>query len=95
MQAQVIQKENISDLNFMKNEILVCPEMKSERFRLLKQGEVLGNNYKHKLKILFHSAEGKWIVMTAIWFVTEAHIQLKGGVIIPVRAVEDVILNSI
>lgn len=94
MKSNIIQKEEISRLNFSDKEVLNSSEKINERYHLLKRGEALGNAYKHKLKILFQTTEGRWAVYTTIWFATEIHIQLKGGVVIPVKAIEDVVLNS-
>jgi len=94
MEANVIQKEEINGLKFGKEEVLDSSEKKMLRYHLLKQGELLGNAYKQKTKLFFRTLEGHCMVYTTIWFANETHVQLKGGVMIPVRVIEDVMLST-
>lgn len=91
METTSIKKEDIGKLNFNKNEVLTCTDKIAKRYNILKHSAVLGNSYKHKLKIIFHSLEGRWIVYTTIWFASESFIQIKGGIVIPVNVIEDII----
>ncbi len=95
MKINQINKEDIAALTFNNIEVLTSNEQKFERSNLLKQGAILGNAYKHKLKILFRTSEGTWAVYTTIWMATEYHVQLKGGIMIPVNAIQNIILTSI
>ena len=95
METTLIQKEEIKNLKFKKSDVLKESDKIHLRYDLLKQGEILGNSYKHKLKIMFHSIEGSWMVYTTVWFVSEAYIQIKGGTIIPISAIEDVAINTL
>lgn len=95
METMLIQKEEIKNLKFPKQDVLNVSEQISLRYNLLKQGEILGNSYKHKLKIVFHSLDGPLLVYTTVWFVSEAYIQIKGGTIIPISAIEDVFINGL
>ena len=92
MNTLIIAKEKINQLHFSNKEVLESSEMKIMRFNLLKQGEALGNTYKHKVKIFFQSIEGSWMVYATVWLATETHVQLKGGILIPIKVIEEVTL---
>lgn len=49
----------------------------------------LGNN-KIKVKIIFQDSEGKKVVDTSIWGITEQNIILKGTTIIPIRSIHEI-----
>jgi len=51
---------------------------------------VLGNSYKHKIKIVFDSDEGLKEVHTTVWAFSEGYVVLKGSIYIPVDAVLEV-----
>jgi hypothetical protein len=79
-----IEKENIDALIFTYQ----CDGQQNQLKPILKKGEILGNGYKHKIKIGFHAIEGKFEVDTTIWATTEKYIVLKGGVSIPIQCIE-------
>lgn len=79
-----IAKENIDALIFNHQ----CEGQKGQLKPILKKGELLGNGYKHKIKIGFHAIEGKFEVDTTIWATTEKYVVLKGGVSIPIQCIE-------
>jgi len=53
---------------------------------------LLGNIDKVKCKIIFHAQEGDNCVETTIWAVTEKHVCLKGGVLLSISSITEVIL---
>lgn len=50
----------------------------------------LGNEFKSKTTVTFNTAEGPQSVETTVWSLTENHISLKGGVLIPLNSIIDV-----
>ncbi len=83
-----IEKENINALIFNYSKSGLTSELKP----LLKQGERLGNAFKHKVVIAFKALEGRFKVNTTIWATTEKYVVLKGGVSIPIECIEDISL---
>jgi len=55
MKTRIILKEEINNLIFLKREIIYRHEKKTLMHQLPPQEETLGNNYKHKIKIVFLS----------------------------------------
>jgi len=55
MKTRIILKEEINNLIFLKREIIYRHEKKTFMHQLPPQEETLGNNYKHKIKIVFLS----------------------------------------
>lgn len=92
METPIIKKENISTLSFPFSDVLSSIDEKHLRLEKLKTAMILGNGFKHKVKIVFRDINLKQVVETTLWFVSEKHITLKSGVIMPVGCIEDVIL---
>ena len=88
----LIGKEQVTGLKFPSGDVLVTSEQQAERRRKLDKGMILGNNHKHKVKIVFEDAEGIKKVETTIWAAMEKNISLKGGKFIPIRRIHDVII---
>lgn len=85
----IIAKEAIKGLTFPKesiNDLTRRKELAAQAERAM----VLGNAEHGKVSIVFHSAQGKHKVETTIWAANEEDITLKGGVIIPLKAVESI-----
>ena len=92
MNAQKIEKEEIVNLPFQSNDVLVNEEQKSTRFQNLVRGSILGNTQKEKCKIVFESNQGKQYVETTIWAVTDKYICLKGGISLMIASIIEVII---
>jgi hypothetical protein len=88
----LIQKEEISTLTFVENEVLTNPEDIERRKRNLDSAMQMGNSFKAKVLIVFDTTEGTFYTDTTIWAATEQYIDLKGGVNIPVRAIREIVL---
>lgn len=56
----------------------------------LKEAEYLSNNDKNKCKITLLSHDGFICVNTTIWYVSDEHICLKGGITIPIKCIYDI-----
>ncbi len=85
----IIAKESIKGLIFPKDAIN-NPAQRQELASLAERAMVLGNTEHGKVSIIFHSAQGKHKVETTIWAANEQDITLKGGVIIPLTAIESI-----
>ena len=88
-EAVLINKENIATLLFPKEDVLLTFEEKKERLQKIERAMHLGNN-KIKVQIIFQDSEGKKVVDTSIWGITEKNIILKGTTIIPIRSIYEI-----
>lgn len=87
----VVQKDEISRMNFGKGEVLTLPGQAEERRKALEQAVVLGNTYKGKTKIIFEDMEGIKQVETHLWGITDKWVILKRGIVIPINRIHKVI----
>jgi hypothetical protein len=92
METPIIKKENIAKLSFPFSDVLSSMDEKHLRLEKLKAAMILGNGFKHKVKIVFRDVNLQQAVETTLWFVSEKHIILKSGVVMPIGCIEDVIL---
>ena len=81
--GEPIDKKDIPNLKFPQNDILSSYEEKLTRERELNKAMVLGNSYKHKVKIFFKDLKSIKKVETTVWFVDDKHVALKEGMILP------------
>jgi len=86
----IVAKENVSLLTFPKSDVLPSEHKQLERQRRIVKGMKLGNNKKHKVKIIFEDLESLKKVETTIWGVTEKNIILKKGVLIPIHRIHEI-----
>lgn len=86
----LVEKEDIENFVFPKEEVLDTPESIKERARKIDRATTLGNIDHVKIKIIFKDSEAVKQVKTTIWASTENNIVLKKGVIIPVYRILDV-----
>ncbi|MBW6483589.1 MAG: hypothetical protein K0B10_11090 [Vicingaceae bacterium] len=84
-----IEKEIIGSLKFPKEDVLKDVQEQKERIKRIDRAMHLGNN-KIKVKIFFEDVEGKKVVETSIWGVTEKNIILKGTTVMPIRAIHEI-----
>lgn len=87
-----VEKEQLASLEFYPEEVLSTDLERQERSRNLYLGMVLGNAYKSKVKIVFKSLSGLNLVDTTIWAATDKNIVLKGGMLLPVSCVLQVLI---
>ena len=90
--SQVIEKESITNLQFKGAEVLQNETAIRKRKSDLYRAMILGNVYHVKCKIVFASNEETYKVETTVWAATENYVTLKGGAIIPVTSIVEVIL---
>jgi uncharacterized protein (UPF0248 family) len=86
----IVAKEIITQLTFPKSDVLLSENKQSERKRQVIKAMKLGNNKKHKVKIIFEDLEGLKKVETTIWGVTEKNIILKQGALIPIHRIHEI-----
>ncbi|TRX61847.1 hypothetical protein FNH22_03470 [Fulvivirga sp. M361] len=88
-----VDKSNISHLSFRKEEVLYNTSDQAIRQYNLNRGLKLGNLYKRSVLIRFETVNYEPMETEAtIWAVTEKYIMLKGGAVIPIKAIINVIL---
>ncbi len=83
----IVEKEDISSLNFPAEEVLKKKEDISRLKNDLQRAITLGNLEHHKVKIYFEDDKKKKMVHTTIWAVTDNAIVLKQNVIVPIRRI--------
>ena len=88
--ATIVAKENVSLLSFPKNDVLYSELKQNERKRRVVRAMKLGNNKKHKVKIIFEDLDSLKKVETTIWGVTEKNIILKKGTLIPIHRIHEI-----
>ncbi len=86
-----IEKENIQHLQFKDQEVLADKVAQKGRERELYRAMLLGNGHKGKVKIIFESLTGLNIVDTTIWATTDKNVVLKGGLLIPICCILEVV----
>ncbi|WP_375578475.1 hypothetical protein ABWH96_15795 [Marivirga tractuosa] len=93
METQILKKEDLVNVNFTPNEVIKDQEGKQNLMSELVRAQALGNLEKIKVKIIFQLKEGgKGEVETTVWGVGEHHLMLKGGIHLPIRAIEKIII---
>jgi hypothetical protein len=85
-----IRKEDVGNVRFSKTDVLQQEEQRKQRQRAIDNAMLTGNLYKTKTTIYFVTADGPRSVTTTVWHSTQAHVVLKGGTVIPIRAIQDV-----
>lgn len=86
-----ISKEEVSQLNFPKVEVLTDPQQRVQRQTAMERALALGNLERVKVKIYFEDDREKLFVDTTVWGVTKESIILKKGVVIPHQRVYQVV----
>lgn len=82
-----INKEEISRLEFVHEDVLTTTDQRAARQKELNNAMILGNGDKSKSKITFATSEGLKKVETTVWAVDEDEVVLKYGFFIPVHAI--------
>lgn len=82
-----IEKEDVAQLHFPKEEILESKDAISIRRADVQRAYALGNLEHHKVKIYFADETGNKVVHTTIWAATDEVIVLKQHVTIPTNRI--------
>jgi hypothetical protein len=56
----------------------------------LQKAAWLGNTAKHKVTLCFEAGGELYEVETTVWSVTDTHVGLKGGLVLPVVSIHHV-----
>lgn len=91
VKLNVIEKESITSLQFKGCDVLADQGAKKLREQDLHRAMLLGNAYKNKVKIIFESIAGLNMVNTTIWATTDKNVVLKGGLLIPICCIMEVV----
>jgi hypothetical protein len=86
----LIDKEEVENLRFPKEEILTSKEDIANRKINLERATTLGNIEQIKFKIVFADEKGVKMVDTTVWGLTNERVILKKGSVIPINRVIDV-----
>lgn len=91
MQAELIEKENLNAIRFIKNEVLSSQQDIASRASSLIRALRLGNNHRGKVKLNFKNEKNETLsVYTTIWTVAGNFITLKANRFIPIHAISSV-----
>jgi len=87
---EIIEKEDIPNFHFVTYDVLDTKESRVDRKAELEKAMILGNSEHVKYKIIFTTTDGLKEVETTVWATTEENVTLKGGVIIPISAINKI-----
>lgn len=83
-----IEKEEIKNLVFSDDDLFNDKKSIGQRRRDLERASALGAQSKSNIKIYFQDAEGKqYRTLATVWAATEQSVTLKGGILIPIKAI--------
>lgn len=84
--TELIEKERIRDFKIIKT-----PQSHVSELRYKLQSAVrLGNEFKSKSVITFNTDNGPKRVETTVWSLTDDYLQIKSGVVIPLKSLFDI-----
>ncbi|MBD1434442.1 MULTISPECIES: hypothetical protein [Sphingobacterium] len=83
MTAQIIEKEHIGDYKIIPAEV----DNTATLYDKLWAAQRLGNEFKSKTTIVFQTEDGPKRIETTVWSLTEQYIQIKNGVLIPLKSI--------
>ncbi len=89
--SELINKEEIVNLKFPKDDVLRKKNAIKNRIINLKRAMALGNLEKGKVKIFFKDSFGLKSVETTVWGITDKSVILKRRALIPVRRIVRVV----
>lgn len=83
-----IHRSRIVELSFGKEDVLPHEGDQAIRSYDLDRAMKLGNTHKQSVGLQFKTYEGNaYETQATVWAVTEKNVELKGGKIIPIRAI--------
>ncbi|MBE8714509.1 hypothetical protein [Sphingobacterium hungaricum] len=86
MNGTLIEKEEITNYKI----IPAAQDHTQELMSKLFSAQRLGNEFKGKTRIVFQTEDGPKMIETTVWSLTEKYLQIKGGVLIPLKALLEV-----
>lgn len=89
-QYQTIDKMDVANLKWPKEDLNENEEKRNDLLIKLKVALILGNMEKIKCSIYFKDNEGLKRIETTIWSVCEKNILIKSGIWVPIRRIIDI-----
>jgi hypothetical protein len=88
-EAPLIEKEDLVNEKFAKTDVLDNDQVRKRlRSIYLSRAEMLGNNFKGKVRIFFKTFDNEIkAVETTIWNANDDHVTLKAGISIPTKSI--------
>ena len=83
MTVQTIEKERIVDYKIAPAEVDNTTALHNK----LKGALRLGNEFKSKTTIIFQTEDGPKRIETTVWSLTDRYIQIKNGILIPLKSI--------
>jgi hypothetical protein len=88
--VKIIEKEELPTIKFVNYDVLNTNEERDIRREQVEKAMILGNGSKGKSKIFFMSQIGLLEVETTVWAASDDVITLKGGLMIPLHAIQKI-----
>lgn len=88
--VKTIEKEELPTIKFVNYDVLNTNEERDTRREQVEKAMILGNSSKGKSKIFFMSQIGLLDVETTVWAASDDVITLKGGLMIPLHAIQKI-----
>lgn len=86
----VIEKEEVANLRFPAQEVLVSEDEIKLRRAELDKALKLGNVEHGKIRVVFEDDNGLKQIETTIWGVTDKRIILKHGIVLPIHRIHEI-----
>lgn len=86
MTVQTIEKESVGEYKIIPAEV----DNTATLYSKLLSAQRLGNEFKSKTTIVFQTEDGPKRIETTVWSLTERYIQIKNGILIPLKAIVEV-----
>ena len=86
----MIDKEEIINLKFPKEEVLKSSDEIVMRKSDCDKAVHVGNTDKNKVKIIFEDTIGLKMIETTLWGNTDKRIILKGGMVVPMHRIHQI-----
>ena len=87
-----IEKELLDTIRFPQQEVLSDAEKIKLRKYDAQRAMKLGNLYNDKVKIVFEDVEGKKMVVTTVWGMTDNYLIFKRGMTLPLHRIHEIII---
>lgn len=86
METMMIEKEMLAMLPLKSADCPTAIDREVLRDKL-NEAALLGNTYKSKCTLTIQTADGARKVNTTVWYASDNHVCLKGGITIPVKCI--------
>ena len=86
MTGITIEKEDVHKFKIIPSEI----DNSSKFYLKLQNALRLGNEFKSKTTIVFNTEDGPKRIETTVWSLTERYIQIKHGILIPLKSLIEI-----